>query len=613
MFKQTRVLFLAAVAALAMTACGGGGIGERGDDVDGDEPTGPVAASLTLLASAPQLSSDAADPSNGVTLTGIVKDQNNVVLPGVEVVFSTSDSAELTVPTPAVTDARGRIQANVSTGGDPTNRSITVRATVSATPTLTRTITIQVMGTSLDISGPDATQINADTPYTAVVTDASGAGIPNVTVDVVTDSGNTITPARGLTNSAGQLGFTLRATRANTTITATALGLTATKAVAVSTDEFSFTANEPAAGAEIGLGASQLVRVRWFRDGRAIPDGTVVNFTATRGGLTASTATTVGGFASVSISSSESGPSVLAANGTLSGRSVATNRTIEFVAVRADRIDVQASPANIGTSQTSEITAVVRDPTNNLVKNATIDFSLEDLSGGNLSPSSAVTNSQGVAKVTYFASTQTSATEGVVITGRVRPLKPTDPTPSQDTDTASITVGARAVDITIGTGSKIIEKDESTYQLPFTVIVADSSGNPVPDAKFTLSYVATRFAKGTFADVTATCNNEDVAPRNDILDPGEDVDNDGQLEPGRIATVPLSVALDPTDGSGQFLVTYPKDRGFFVEIAITGTATVSGTSTSETRTIPLMIKEGDEDNLPGVSPYGVVGNCADPN
>jgi len=281
--------------------------------------------------------------------------------------------------------------------------------------------------------------------------------------------------------------------------------------------------------------------------------------------------------------------------------------------VRADKLDIQASPANIGTSQSSEITAIVRDPTNNLVKGATIDFSLQDISGGNLSAASAVTNSQGVAKITYNSSTQTSPSEGAVVTGRLRPLKPSDPAPSQGTDTATITVGARAVDITIGTGAEIEEFDTATYALPFTVIVADSSGNPVPDAEFTLSNVATRYFKGTFAAISASCGNEDVAPQNDILDPGEDIDNDGELDPGRVATVPGTVDLDPESGSGLFRLIYPKDRGVFVEVRITGTATVAGTSTTETRTLILPVGENDVENLPGVSPYGTSASCADPN
>lgn len=607
MLKQTRLMFLAALAALTMSACGGGSLGGP-DEEPPPPPTGPVPESLTLLASSPQLSSDADDPSKGVTLTAIVKDQNNVVMPNVDVEFSTQDVAELTVPSPAVTDSRGRVEATVSTGGDPTNRSITVSATAG---TLTRSITIQVIGTSLDISGPSATQINASTPYTAVVTDASGAGIPNVSVSLSTNPGNTLTPTSGVTNSAGQMSFTLRATVANTTISASALAITTTKSVTVSTDEFSFT--QPPEGTEIGLGTSRPVQVRWFRDGRAVPDGTVVNFTATRGTLSAATATTVAGLASVSISSKEAGFSVMGATGTLSGRNVATTRTVEFVAIRADKVDVQASPANIATNESSEITAVVRDPTNNLVKNATVQFSLQDRTAGNLSASSAVTNSQGVAKVTYTASSQASATEGVVITGTVLPLRAGDPPPAQPSDTAKITVGARAVDITIGTGAEIINKDESTYQLPFTVLVSDSSGNPVPDAKFTLSYVPTRFRKGTlFGGITATCDNEDIAPQNDIMDVGEDIDNDGQLEPGRVATVPSEVPL-ASDGSAQFLLTYPKDRGVWVEVAITGTATVAGTSTSETRTIWLRIAEDDVENLPNESPYGVEAGCANPN
>lgn len=608
MSKHTRGWLFAVVAALGLSACGGGSLSGDGDG----DPDAQVPTQLALLASSLQLPSNADSPTNGVILTAVVKDADNVVVPGVAVSFSTADSAELTVASAAQTDASGRVQATLSTGGDPENRSITVRARVSTGTgsTLTRSLVINVVGTRLTISGPTATQINTPTDYTAVLLDAADVGIPGVTVNVDTQTGNTITPGAGgfVTNAAGIVSFTLSATRANTSLNASALGLTTSQNVAVSTDDFSFTA--PNDGQEVNIGTVRTITTRWFRGNAPVPNGTVVNFTVTRGTLSAASATTTNGLASVTITSTESGPSLISASGTLAGTPVVTGRSIEFVAVTPDKLDLQASPANIGVSQSSELTAVVRDPTNNLVKNTTVDFSLSDLSAGSLSASSAVTNGQGVAKVTYTASSQASATRGVTVTARVR-------SNSAISNTARITVGARAVDITIGTGSEILSLNEATYQLPFTVIVADSSGNPVSDASFTLSYEPTRFFKGSIDPETgeityaASCNNEDVN-RNDILDVSEDLDADGELEPGRVATVPTTVDLDPDSGSGRFLLTYPKDRGLWVEVRIIGTATVAGSSATETRTLILPIADGDEDNLPAESPYGVSADCADP-
>lgn len=590
----------AALAALVLSACGGGA--ELGQGPDGGDPTGPVPSSLTLLVSSPQLASDASDVSDGVTLTAVIKDSNNNVVPDVTVEFKTTDSAEINVVNPAVTDANGRATALITTGGDPQNRTINVTAT-AVDYGKSATVTIDVIGTTLTISGPDSTQINVPTEYTVLLTDAAGAGISGRTVTISTDAGNTLSATSLTTNAAGQVTVTLNATQANTTLTASALGLTATKSIAVSTDQFNFIA--PAENAEINIGAARTVTVRWLQGGNPVPNGTVINFTATRGALSSATATTTNGEASVTITSANAGFStILASSSALTKPS--TTRIVEFVATTPANITVQASPATISASQSSEITAVVRDANNNLVKNVAVDFSLSDSTSGTISTPSGVTNSQGVVKITYTASSQTSATRGVVITGKVRG--------TSITGNASLTVGGRAVSIDIGFGSEILVRDASTYQYPSTVLVTDAGGNPAPDADVRLTIVPTHYAKGDLAVPPGIiwCTSEDVN-NNDILDPGEDSNGNGRLDPGRDASIPSTVTLDETDGVGTANVTYAKDRGRFLRVRVTGVATVAGTEASAVTELVLPIAEGDEDNLPSASPYGVVLNCASPD
>ena len=66
-------------------------------------------------------------------------------------------------------------------------------------------------------------------------------------------------------------------------------------------------------------------------------------------------------------------------------------------------IDAQANPFTIGPAEQSTITAVVRDASNNLVKNAVVLFDLQDVTGGQLSVASSVTDSQGRAQTFYTA------------------------------------------------------------------------------------------------------------------------------------------------------------------------------------------------------------------
>lgn len=634
---KTRIwsLVAAALTALVLSACGGGAEfggttgGTLGGTTGGD-PGDPVPAKLILLSSSPQLTSDASSVDAGVTLTAIVRDANNNVVPGVTVVFSTQDSAEINVVNPAITDQNGRVSAVLTTGGDPTNRPIRVRA---ATQTLSEQVTVQIVGTQLDISGPDTTQFNTPTEYTVLLTDGANRGVAGQTIALQTEPENTLSASSLVTNVSGQVTVNFSAQRANSTLTASALGLNAVQPITASPDQFVFIASStapcppqtgtaPTLPAEANIGVDREVTICWVQNDQPVNNRNV-NFAATRGSFPeGATRTTAGGRATVKVRSPEAGLSTITASSQDLTRPSASS-TVEFVATTPARIDVQASPSTVPPNQTSEITAVVRDANNNLVKNVTVEFALSDLTTGTLSAPTAVTNSQGLARVNYSSTSQTSATEGVTVTARVRN--------TNIADRALLTVGGRAVSIFLGTGSEILIKDESTYQMTYTVVVSDSAGNPVPDAQFRLTLAPTRYFEGFFDDLRPQngCPNEDVN-LNDILDetyidgggsgglPGcndpsrlstEDRNCSGRLEPGRVAVLPATITLD-SDGAGQFLVTYPKDVGSFVEVEITGTATVAGSETTVKRRFLLPIAEDDVDNLPGVSPYGVDGNCA---
>ncbi len=604
-------MMVAAFAALALSACGGGGElgdggttgGTLGGTAGGTTGTNPTPARLTLLASSPQLNSDALAPEDGVTLTAIVRDANNNVMPGVTVVFSTQDEALIGPPvggsqiTP--TDPNGRTAATLTTGGEQQNRPVRVKATAGS---LSSEITVQVVGTNLSISGPSNTQFDAPTEYTILLVDAAGKGISGQPVTLATEPENTVSASRVDTDSAGQVRANLTVAREESSLTASALGLSARQVITASPDRFSIIS--PAANTETQIGTLRDVTVRWTQDGVAVPNGTQINFAATRGTFPGgSSATTANGEATVRIRSNEAGLSTVTASSPALSRPSA-NLSLEFVAVTPARIDIQANPSTVplDQQQASEISAVVRDANNNLVKNVTVEFSLVDQTGGTLSSPTAVTNSQGLARISYSSSSQTSATEGVRVTARVRN--------TNIADVALLTVGGRALGITLGTGSEVIVKDESTYQMTYTVVVADAAGNPVPNADFRLTLSPVAYYEGYFPDlggITARCVNEDLN-RNGILDPGEDTNGNNRLDPGPVAALPPTVALD-SDGAGQFLVTYAKDYGFFVEVEITGTARVAGSETTVKRRFVLPVAEDDVDNLPGVSPFGIDGRC----
>jgi len=88
---------------------------------------------------------------------------------------------------------------------------------------------------------------------------------------------------------------------------------------------------------------------------------------------------------------------------------VSARTEVEFIATDADSIIVDATPDSIGPSgQTSTIVAVVRDPNGNLIKGKTINFLVDDVSGGTISPNQATTDRSGIASTVYTSNAVSS-------------------------------------------------------------------------------------------------------------------------------------------------------------------------------------------------------------
>ena len=593
-------------ATALMAACSGGSrtiIGTPTSTGTGGT-TVPTAASINLITSSPQVASDNTGPA---TITAFVQDANNNALKGVTVGFSaTSGLLSVTQPT---TDASGAAIAQLSSGADPSSRTITVTATSG---TIKKTITVSVSGSTLSVTGPQSLVQPGTATYTVTLKNNGGVGVDAVQVTLSSANKNTLSATSVTTDTNGQATFTLTAANGGTdTLTATAIGLTATEMVSVSTQNFAITA--PTAGAQIKLGMVQPVTVVWTNGGAAVT-GQTVNFAATRGTLSAASAVTdATGTASVSLSSINSGPGVVTASAT----GVSTQVTVDFLATNPTAVATQASPSTIVVNTQSTITAVVRDPANNLVEGQTVNFSLADVTGGTLSLASALTNNQGVAQTIYTASSTTSGNNGVAITAKVQG--------TAVSDTAFLTVGGRTVFLSLGTGNTVDVLNEAQYGMPFAVQAIDGAGNPVTGVTVNLKVTAIAYRKGTQTFGTSswsipssapTCASEDLN-NNGILDPGEDFNNDGILEPGTVATaspgsvVTASTATATTPlGSALFEVVYPKDHASWVAVSLTATATVAGTESNTNTTFQLVGAAADYTSMtvapPGlVSPYGV--------
>lgn len=589
-----RKLITALCLTMAFTLVGCGGdekaltVSSDGAPLPGTPGGAPIIASVDVITNNPQIPSDGGIPA---TITAFVKDSNNNFVEGVPVLFSSTSGG--IVVSQGITDVNGVATATVSTAGDPTNRTITITATAE---TLIKTIDIQVTGSQLTITGPDSLVQNDTAAYTIVLVDGAGSGIVGETLTITSANGNTLAAATLVTDAGGQAQVDLTATQGGTdTLTATGLGLTATRVITVSDDVFSF--DSPAPDTEINLGNIQVVNLTWTKNG--LPQtGQNLTISTTRGEFVVPAppappvvTTNAAGQATLSIRSNNAGPAVISA---VTSGGLTTQLPVEFIATNPATIEVQASPFTVAPNNQATITAVVRDADNNRVKNAQVTFSLSDITGGSLAVGSAETDSQGRAQTFYTASDVASGNLGVQVTAFI------EANPSI-TDTVSMTVARRELFVALGTGNELIEADIATYEIPYLVIVTDSEGNGVPDSSVQVDVRSVRYSKGKwtegpevwFAEISATCDDEDLNG-NGILDPDEvDINGNGTIEAGNVVQVVGGDALTDADGKAIVSLRYPQVYGNWTEVSMRAQLSVSGEEFFEELTFVLPVSADD--------------------
>jgi hypothetical protein len=585
----------------------------------------PVVSTQRTISVITSLAQVPSDGSKAANISALLRDANNNVVAGATVSFvATSGSL---VVTQATTDATGTATATLSAGTDPSTRTITVTAKVG---TASATVNVNVTGTTLTLSGPANLVLNNSGTYDVLLQNSANQGISGATVTLTSATGNTIAPASSMTNGNGHATFVLTATvGGQDTVTATALGSPQTKMVTVSTQSFNITA--PADGTKVNLGVPQTVTVKWLNGGVPVANSPVT-FAATRGTLVPSTPvmTDANGNASVSISSTNAGPSIVSATGS----GVAAQIGLDFVATLPSQIKLQAGPASVAVGGSSTISATVRDAANNLVEGATVDFQLQtDPTNGTLAAASVVTTAQGVAQTVYTAGRTSSGANGVVVAATVNG--------TAITNTASLTVGGQTVFLSLGTGNTIdTGQGVAVYQVTYSVFAVDSGGAAVSGIPVTLSLLPVAYGKGvlggcptgtnwtpvystltTDADSyngTTMCKNEDTDYTGNINSlVGKDYNGNGVLDPGNVAVVAPSSGNTDVNGRLDVTITYPRDHSYWVMVSLVASTTVQGTQSSTASTFVLQGALPDyKCNIgpPGpVSPYGVAGTCANPN
>ncbi len=587
----------------------------EGTTLIGEQP-----ASLDLFGSSTQLASSGSDD---IELIALVKDANNVLLEGVDVTFSANADASLQLEnggSVAVTGVDGIARATLSTQNNQENRSIEVTA---STATFSQVLEVQVVGTQININGSSSAILNDPVPLTISLVDSDGNGIANETVSLSASNGQ-LSDTSPVTSVEGQItvDYTSVLAGANVVV-AIALNSQSEFSIVVQEDDFSFVdVVSDGEVVEIELNTATELTVQWLKNGNAFANGTVTLITS-RGQVAVATAiTNSNGSVTYSIQSDNAGFASITATGVDGdGNEVSARTLVEFVATVANSIIVDGTPDSVAPSgQTSTITSVVRDPNGNLVKGKVINFVVDDVSGGTISPNQATTDRSGIAS-TVYTSNAVSSFEAVKVYATVADT----PTVS---DFTSLTVGDRAFDISIGTGRLIEAPEQSSYSKEFSVFVTDPNSNPVPNALMTFSAPPVKFTdggvyrKGTWSYdgdddiwlqvITATCPNEDV-DGNGILDEGEDSNNDGLLTPGNVVSIP---STGTTDTNGQVLINilFAKQFGAWVDVDISVKAESAGSESSESQEFSLPVAAADlvnEASPPPSSPYGESSNCND--
>jgi len=616
--KRLLVLFL----ALFLVACGTDNEEEDGgDDSAGEETDVEVSQSgITLLRSGSSLQT-----GDGETLevTARVRDEDGRLLTGVPVNFrilndngSQFSAAEGTQTSgnAFLTDGSGAASVLVSSS-DPSNRTVEMVASVDDAES--EPLTIPIEGTSLDVEVPSAGSTGQTINLSATLTDSQGNPVGGETLSFSSDGSGAFESTMGVTSSQGRVTteYTVGSgAGGSTTLTVEGGGTVNASTLNIASEVLVFNTPGSSQQQEFSLNSAHSVEVELKKNGIPV-DNEQVTFGKSRGSFSPDdVATTNGdGVASTTFNTgSDAGPAIITAEAL--GAKVETE--VLLVATTPDSLDLQADPGTVSPKGESQVEAVVRNPDGQRVKNAEVEFSITaDTTGSSLSTTEAITDEFGRATTTFEAGDATSANEGVEITAEVKD--------TGISSTVSLTVSGEALFITIGTGNTLTERAETLYVKPYSVLVTDASGGPVPNANVTLEVVPTQFGKGNYAysdpderwvqNRKDTCTYEDT-DRDGELDEGEDTDKDGELEPGNVATLSKQTVTTDDSGAASFDVVYPQDHAKWVSVKLTGRSEVAGTESKKTIDFPLPVLADDlsdeSTNPPNItSPFGQLSGC----
>ena len=326
--------------------------------------------------------------------------------------------------------------------------------------------------------------------------------------------------------------------------------------------------------------------------------------------------------------------------------SVNNKHTFEFFGDTPDALSVSTTSSRVNIGDRASIVSQVTDANGNPVKDTVVIFSSSNLKGGQLSTTSATTNLDGEAEITFTAGSAATEQDEVEIFAEVAG--------SSINSGVALTVVEPVLNVTVGSSNLLeLVGADTQYAVTYVVQVADGSGQALRDAQVQISLEPLAYRKGSFAVVNAAgqlpseiapgdtftgtrwsqtsnfvelCQSED-ANGNRILDVGEDFNGNGSLDPqdpallGAVLDEGLAtiegngiVTTDAT-GSGYFRVIYPVTNANWAVLNVVARVQALGVEANDRILLDLLVADGElssPTNSPVnvVSPYGLVPDCS---
>jgi adhesin/invasin len=486
-----------------------------------------------------------ADGNSQTSVIATVKTADNQAVPDATVTFSTTAG---TITTPHTTDENG--QATATLTSDRFVGPVTVTAEsqgISDTATLSFvgiTLEVEARPTSLNFNG-SGTASDPST-ITATLKDAAGVPIAGETITFTADADNDGTPEGFFTDALehpftdvsdanGQVEVDLYPDQAGTiTVSVDGGGLTSTVEVNYSLFQFTLSVDEPT----IFLSETATITATLTQGGTG-QDGETVDFSTSLGNLSPQQDTTGAGpnpqgqAITTLTPGTQTGTATIDASVEVGGETLTASTSVVIVAESAVKIILVADPSIITVDTgTSTIRAFAYDTNDQPVGGQSLYFRINDGPGGSglsLSDSVVTTDSNGQAEVILSAGSVPSSAVGDV---EVEANTLSDFT--GDRGLAFLTIAGPVANISVSINLEQVEASEATeghLDAGVSAIATDVNGNPVADG--TNIFFGVRsigFDEDRDYDERIDCWLDEDANNNGTLDPGEDIDGDGQLD-----------------------------------------------------------------------------------